>query len=451
MSDEAALRAYLLGTLEGSRRNAIESRLLADGRLFEAAQALEGDLLVDYLAGRLDAPEARAVRGWLAASAGVRRRYEILRALTAKAEQPSAADRRRAPALWKRVAALPPEPRRRAVEEDPGLWSWALCERLCAESVKAAADDAGRALELAGLAVAVAERVSGSAGWRARLQGYAAAFEANARRVANDLKGADKAMARALDLWARGAAGDPERLLPEWEVEAVVASLRREQRRFAASLEAGERALSLAPKGEAAGLLVRQALTYEAMGDCEEAIAALRQAARGVNARRDPRLVYCVDFNLAVNLWHLGRSAEANRLLPRIRRAAERLGNDLDLLRVRWLEARVAAGLGDTARAVSDFEGLYRELGQRRLLFDSALAGLDLALLYREQERWADLQSLARQMLGTFRDQGIGREALAALTLFAEAAGKERVSVELIRNLQERFAKSGRQAPAYDL
>lgn len=449
--DEALLRAYLLGTLEDPRRTEVEIRLLADGYFFEAAQALEGDLLADYAAGRLAAAEAQAVRRWLAVSAETRQRFELIQALAANAEQPSSEDRRLAPALWARIAALTPEQRRRAVEEDRALWSWVLCERACSESLKAAADDVGRALELTELALAIAERVPGNADWRARLQGFAAAFEANARRVAGDLSSAEAALARALPLWRRGAEGDPERLLAEWEVPAVEASLRREQRRFDASLEASERALSVAPTEEVASLLVRKALTYETMGDCEDAIATLRQAARSVNVRHEPRLGYCVDFNLAVNLWHLGRASDANELLPQVRKAAERLGNDLDLLRVRWLEARVAAGLGDIEQAVIDLERVRRAFEERRLAFDSALVALDLALLYRKQRRWAEIRELADQVLSTFRSQGIYREALAAVTLLVEAAEEERVSVRLIKNLQDRLRKAQPSGPSYNL
>jgi hypothetical protein len=56
-------------------------------------------------------------------------------------------------------------------------------------------------LELAELALSIAERVPGEESWRSRLKGYCWAHIANARRVANDLSGADEALTRAWELW----------------------------------------------------------------------------------------------------------------------------------------------------------------------------------------------------------------------------------------------------------
>src|SRR5215213_3027277 len=53
-------------------------------------------------------------------------------------------DRRKAGEQWERLRRLPPRERRALVESDRELQSWAVCELLCAESVKAAGDDASR-------------------------------------------------------------------------------------------------------------------------------------------------------------------------------------------------------------------------------------------------------------------------------------------------------------------
>jgi hypothetical protein len=85
-----------------------------------------------------------------------------------------------------------------------------LAERVCEASVKSAARDAGEALELAELALSIAERVPGEESWRSRLKGYCWAHVANALRVANDLAGADKAFAHARDLWPAEANPSPD-------------------------------------------------------------------------------------------------------------------------------------------------------------------------------------------------------------------------------------------------
>ena len=50
-----------------------------------------------------------------------------------------------------------------------------------------------------------------------------------------------------------------------------------------------------------------------------------------------------------------------------MRRLAERLGEELDLLRVVWLEANVLAGLGRTADAEVSFRQVRREFAARGL------------------------------------------------------------------------------------
>ncbi|MEO6192691.1 MAG: helix-turn-helix transcriptional regulator [Thermoanaerobaculia bacterium] len=114
-------------------------------------------------------------------------------------------DRQEAPALWARLKPYGPADRRMLVDESRELRSWALCELLCAESLEAGDD----ALEIAELALYIAERAFGEETWRQRLQGYAWAHLARARRAQGDLPGAEEASARSARLWEAGAPGDP--------------------------------------------------------------------------------------------------------------------------------------------------------------------------------------------------------------------------------------------------
>ena len=111
-----------------------------------------------------------------------------------------------------------------------------MAERISHESERMAAHRVEDALELANLALSIAERVPGAEGWRSRLKGYCWAHVGNARRVANDFSGADEAFARAWDFWRAGAGSGPE-LLAEWRLLDLEASLRRAERRFQAALE----------------------------------------------------------------------------------------------------------------------------------------------------------------------------------------------------------------------
>jgi hypothetical protein len=61
--------------------------------------------------------------------------------------------------------------------------------------------------------------------------------------------------------------------------------------------------------------------------------------------------LWVVKFNLTGNLCHLRRFAEGEALLPEVRSLAERLGQELDLLRTVWLEGWVAAGDAERRRS----------------------------------------------------------------------------------------------------
>src|SRR6185295_17254318 len=147
---------------------------------------------------------------------------------------------------------------------------------VCAESVKAAADNADRAVELAELAVLIADLAPGAETWRWRLQGYAAAHLGNARRVRGDLPGAEEAFSRGLKLWEAGAPGDPG-LLSETQVLSLEASLRTSQDRLPEAAAVLDRALAADPGALRTNLLIQRARVLEWGGDYEGALAVIRQ------------------------------------------------------------------------------------------------------------------------------------------------------------------------------
>src|SRR5436309_1669935 len=160
--------------------------------------------------------------------------------------------RQRAEFLWSRLKQRTPAERRKLVELGVRFRTWALCERVARESIAAAPNHPRDALELAGLALLIAERVAGEALWSLRLQGYAWAHVSNGRRVCNDLPGAEEAFARAKKLWEAGAAADPGLLNAAW-LPWIESSLRRDQRRFPEALKRIDEALALAQEEELKG------------------------------------------------------------------------------------------------------------------------------------------------------------------------------------------------------
>jgi tetratricopeptide (TPR) repeat protein len=352
-----------------------------------------------------------------------------------KKRRKAAAARREAGVLWARLKTLSRPARREVVEDAPEFQTWALAERLCDESRRAAANDAQEALHLADLALWIAGRVEGDE-FRSRLRGYSWAYKGNALRVSGHLDKAAEAFDRAWELWKAGAGVDTG-LLAEWRMLSLEATLRRVENRTAEALEQLARAEEGAggePAALAAILLQKEAV-YEQMGDLETALATLAEAAPYVKVSGDARLLFALRFETAKDLCGLERFEDAAALLPVVRELVGRLGNQLDVVRVGWLAARIDAGQGRREAAIAGLEQVRREFTDRPIPYDAARSSLELSVLYLEEGRTGAVKALAREMGAIFKSQGIAREALASLSVFLEAAQKETATVELARRV----------------
>jgi transcriptional regulator with XRE-family HTH domain len=382
---------------------------------------------------KIEAAAAKVAR----AAAQVTRARLTSRSMQARARQA----RREAEELWARLKPYSAQDRRVLVEAAPEYQGWALCERVCAASIKAAAADANRALELAGLALQIAALTPVGESWRSRLQGYAWAHLGNARRVASDLPGAHAAFVQAHKLWQAGAPADPSPL-DEARILDLEASLRRDQRLFPEALKLHDRALAASRPESSGALFLNKATTLEQVGNHELAIEILRRATPLVDPSRQPRLFFALRFNLLVNLCHAGQHGVAEPMVGEVRDLAVQLGNEPDLLRVLWLQARVAAGLGRSDEAIAAMEQVRRDFAGRRNSYDTALSTLELAILLCEQGKAARVQALAEDIAPIFQAQGVQRETLATLEIFCEAAESRALTSELARQLVDRLRRA---------
>src|SRR6185295_1853028 len=118
------------------------------------------------------------------------------------------AARARAAELWRRLEPLTPRWRRLAIEHGEEYRSWAVCERLCEESFRAAAREPEAAQALVDLALSVAELAAADDLSRQRLTGYALAFAAHVDRTHGDAEESAEKLRRAQELWTAGDGSD---------------------------------------------------------------------------------------------------------------------------------------------------------------------------------------------------------------------------------------------------
>jgi tetratricopeptide (TPR) repeat protein len=222
-------------------------------------------------------------------------------------------------------------------------------------------------------------------------------------------------------------------LLEEGRIPHLMASLRKDQRQLAETVLFLDQALLVAGPGERKKILINRANTLELMGDFEEAISTLQSIP--LSSNEDSRLEWFVRFTLTNNLLQTRRVEEAALALPRLKELLAEFGNDLDALRLRWLEGRIAAGMNKPKESIAILVQVREDLVSRKLAYDAALISLEMAYLFMGSGEMPRVQMLSRQMLWIFSSQGVHREAIAALRFFCEATEKETLTADLVRRL----------------
>lgn len=348
---------------------------------------------------------------------------------------PAADDLLAVAGLWEELVEIPQEERRKAVETRADFWHWAICARCCEASLQAAPDDADKAVKWAELAVVIAERADGDEQWLQRLLGWAIFHLSNAHRVHGDLTAADLAFARAQGHWAAGEGADVGEFLNPAQVFNFEASLRREQRRLPEAHALIDQALAIASGEIRPRLLTNKAKIFEEAGQHEQALAILAEARSLLTGQSEPRLARIVETNCVLLLCRLERYQEADALVPTVRQMTMTSGGELDRVRFRWIQGTVAAGLGWTQEALAHLEAVREEFIRREIPYDAALVTLEIAGLHLQEGRTAEVKRLACEVVAICQSNKVHREALAAVQLFREAAEREAVDQEAIREL----------------
>jgi len=370
------------------------------------------------------------------------------------------AARRRADVLFEELMQHPPAHQELLVHNSARFRDRMLCERLLAASHDEGFREPARSEQLARIAVAVAERVADGlpetaldssspalSDALAGLQARAWAQLGNALRIRSDLDGAAVAFRSAEALMA---AHPRLGLLDKARIFDLKASLCRARRHFAEAARLLDRVITIYQRlgqSNLTGRALSQKATLQlCAGDREGCMALLRRALELIDPHEDPRCYLNARHNLILALADDGKPREAFALLFHTRPLYLKLGDRMNLLRLRWLEGQVALGLHRLEQAETAFRevrGAFVEMG---LEYDVALVSLDLAMVFAQQGRAAEMRRLAEEMLTFFESRQILPEAMAAFLVFCNAARMEQAGLALVQEVAA-FLKQARQAP----
>jgi hypothetical protein len=309
-------------------------------------------------------------------------------------------------------------------------------------------EDAQAALRFAKLARCAADRLRRKdygAEPVADLRALAWAELANAYRICNDLPQAHQAINRAIYFSHRGSGN--ELLLAR--IATLLASILGDQRRFGEALDLLDLVYKAHTREERHRLAGRTLITaglyagYD--NDPARGIKLMRRALDLLDPVTDARLVAQTLQTMIWFLVDLGDVRHARRLLWRARILFVERGSRFDLLRLRWLEGRIHAGMADYRRAEEAFRETRAGFTETGQVYPAALAGLDLAALWAREGRVSEIWALADEMIATFRALRIGREAIAVLLVLQETCSSGGPLLHIIRLAVSFLEKLDRQ------
>lgn len=431
----------------------------AEGRL---PQGTAGAIVLQHLAGRCPTCD-RELRRWLAwrEIRGTRRSgWGLTKALEFLLDRLPRQLRALEPELhsaWMDLAELRGLPRDQRVPRmerartrfrGPVLAELALVE--ARGSLPDKAEEALSWAQMAGMAASWGWERKERRPWLCALQAQATAHAANALRIQEAFDQAEAAFAQAWRVLRRSGVTD---LAAVAEVACLEASLHRDRRRFPEAETCLHFAsflyVALRDLPKLARTRLKRGTLYHAWGRPAKALDAAKAAEDvldRVGPGAEPRIRLAARHNGAFYLCDLGRFADAAELVEQSRLLYDLFDDAWTRLRLAWIEAKIAYGLGKTEEAEVKFRQAREGFLSEGSAFDAALVSLELAALYLNQSRTSDVLTLARGMVATFQRLGVHREARTAAQLLAQAAGREAVTAELLARLA-RYLQDARHRP----
>lgn len=331
------------------------------------------------------------------------------------------AERALAQKLLTELGRHSPEAARTTVRSSKRYQLFGLSEHLIEVSQKEAFQDIARAVEMAELAVEVADCLDPRvymAVTCADQRALARAYLGNARRVASDLFGAERTFEESLLLLKEG---NRTSIVPA-DVWSLLGSLRIDQGRYVEARQLLRRALALyrsfRSTSDEGKVLMKLANAEGYSGNSEAAVEILHKAAGRFEEAGEERLLLWAHHNLIYWMVDAGQAAEAFARYQETRSLYDDLDAEPSIrLRLRWLEGRIYAALGDFELARQAFEEVRETAAEADLSYEVAMISPELALVYANLGETERVRALAEETTPVFRAYQLSRHAIAANSL----------------------------------
>jgi tetratricopeptide (TPR) repeat protein len=380
-----------------------------------------------FLARRLDpAAQARLVRHLLSGcdvcrrSLAVRQAYDSLQTripTAVLARDPSREEDRKLERALEALGASSADRSELGDSQGQSPPSRQRVESLLEQSFALRFNDSGAMRRLAFRALKVAENLHPEEYAPALIcdvQALAWAELANALRVGEQYEEAGAAFRRARALVRRGS-GEPRLFARLSWFEAVLCI---DQRRLAPARELIDGAYSLYLKlGErhlAGRALISKGITLFHGGRLHQSRKVFQQALVLLDLDRDPQLLSIVQKCHIDSLVRTGEYGVAGKLLLKSDLRRVFADHPIVLLRIRWAEGILQAGLGKVETASRTLLEVRSQFLDRQHPVSAARVSLDLLPLWLRQGKHREMREVARQSYDTLRDLKIDREAAEA-------------------------------------
>ncbi|HVG07124.1 MAG TPA: hypothetical protein VNM67_05420 [Thermoanaerobaculia bacterium] len=257
----------------------------------------------------------------------------------------------------------------------------------------------------------------------------------NAYRVNEGFQEAEEALETARSLCEQGT-GDPKLAA---RIDDLEASLRKDQRWldeasrllgrvYRAYLKIGERHLA----GRA---MMSRGIILEIDKKPREAIRCHRKAIALMDAARDAQLVAAAHHCLLNALVGAASYVEAGKLLLASDLRRKFAGDPLNLLRLRWVEAKILAGRGRLKDAEMVLAEVRYGFLEHKLAYVAAVAGLDQAEVMLRQGK--EIHRLAGDILARFEEHAVDPQAVQALMLYEVLCANQVATVRATRTVRD--------------